>query len=184
MAGSRWRIESAFELAKQEVGLDEYEVRNARGRDRHMILALWALALLSVVRAAFLPLPDPQKSARDRAAWPGTDRAGNPAAVAEDTCRQILGNPGSLSYSIAELRNHYGTGHGRDGSFRGLQPRHARLAVGVATVYIDFFVGDTSTATTTQLNINTATLPKIRSFRLQTLKLCRYIFRHCPENIA
>ena len=56
IAGSRWRIESAFEMAKQEVGLDEYEVRNARGWDRHMILAL-----LSVVRAACLPPPDPQK---------------------------------------------------------------------------------------------------------------------------
>ncbi len=56
VAGSRWRIESAFETAKQEVGLDEYEVRNARGWDRHMILAL-----LSVVRAACLPPPDPQK---------------------------------------------------------------------------------------------------------------------------
>ena len=61
IAGSRGRIESAFELARQEVGLDEYEVRNARGWDRHMILALWALALLSVVRAASLPPPDSQK---------------------------------------------------------------------------------------------------------------------------
>jgi SRSO17 transposase len=43
------------------VGLDEYEVRNARGWDRHMILALWALALLSVVRTMSLPPPDPQK---------------------------------------------------------------------------------------------------------------------------
>ena len=56
VAGSRWRIESAFGMARQEVGLDEYEVRNARGWDRHMILAL-----LSVVRAACLPPPDPQK---------------------------------------------------------------------------------------------------------------------------
>ncbi len=31
IAGRRWRIESAFEMAKQEVGLDEYEVRNAWG---------------------------------------------------------------------------------------------------------------------------------------------------------
>ena len=69
IAGSRWRIESAFGMARQEVGLDEYEVRNARGWDCHMILALWALALLSVVRAASLPRPDPKKSARDRAAW-------------------------------------------------------------------------------------------------------------------
>ena len=67
VAGSRWRIESAFEMAKQEVGLDEYEVRNARGWDRHMILALWALALLGVVRAACLPPPDPQK----KSAGPG-----------------------------------------------------------------------------------------------------------------
>ncbi|MCY4519777.1 MAG: IS701 family transposase [Caldilineaceae bacterium] len=63
VAGSRWRIESAFELAKQEVGLDEYEVRNARGWDRHMILALF-----SVVRAASVPPPDPPKSAWDRTA--------------------------------------------------------------------------------------------------------------------
>ncbi len=61
IAGSRGRIELAFEMVKQEVGLDEYEVRNARGWDRHMILALWALALLSVVRAASLPPPAPQK---------------------------------------------------------------------------------------------------------------------------
>ena len=65
IAGSRWRIESAFEMAKQEVGLDKYEVRNARGWDRHVILALWALALLSVVRAACLPPPDPQKKSAD-----------------------------------------------------------------------------------------------------------------------
>ena len=70
VAGSRWRIESAFEMAKQEVGLDEYEVRNARDWDRHMILALWALALLSVVRAACLPPPDPQKK-RAGAGQPG-----------------------------------------------------------------------------------------------------------------
>ncbi len=45
VAGSRWRIESAFEMAKQEMGLDVYEVCNARSWDRHMILALWVLAL-------------------------------------------------------------------------------------------------------------------------------------------
>ena len=67
VAGSRWRIESAFEMAKQEAGLDEYEVRNARGWDRHMILALWTLALLSVVRAVSLPpSPPPQKADRGR----------------------------------------------------------------------------------------------------------------------
>jgi SRSO17 transposase len=28
VAGSRWQVEEAFGLAKQQVGLDEYEVRH------------------------------------------------------------------------------------------------------------------------------------------------------------
>ncbi|MCY4521698.1 MAG: IS701 family transposase, partial [Caldilineaceae bacterium] len=52
---TRWCIESDFKAAKQEVGLDEYEVRSATGWYRHMTLALWALALLAVLRAATLP---------------------------------------------------------------------------------------------------------------------------------
>ena len=31
VAGTRWQVEQAFELAKQEVGLDEYEVRHWTG---------------------------------------------------------------------------------------------------------------------------------------------------------
>ena len=45
-------------------------MRNARGWDRHMILALWALALLSVVRAASLPPPDPQKKGNYSPCYP------------------------------------------------------------------------------------------------------------------
>ena len=55
VAGTRWCIESAFEAAKQEAGLDEYEVRSATGWYRHITLALWALALLAVLRATTLP---------------------------------------------------------------------------------------------------------------------------------
>lgn len=32
----------------------------------------------------------------------------------------------------------YGTGHGKDGQHRGLQPKHARLAVAAAVALIDF----------------------------------------------
>ena len=52
VTGTRWSIESSFETAKGEVGLDEYEVRSAPGWYRHMTLALWAMALLAAVRAA------------------------------------------------------------------------------------------------------------------------------------
>jgi len=50
-AGSRWQVEEAFELAKQQVGLDEYEVRHWRGWYRHITLAMFALAFLTVVKA-------------------------------------------------------------------------------------------------------------------------------------
>jgi SRSO17 transposase len=44
--GARWTIEEVFELAKQRVGLDEYEVRSWTGWQRHTVLALLALAAL------------------------------------------------------------------------------------------------------------------------------------------
>ena len=62
VAGTRGCIESGFEAAKGEVGLDEYEVRRATGWHRHITLALWAMALLAVIRATTLPTqPPPQK---------------------------------------------------------------------------------------------------------------------------
>jgi SRSO17 transposase len=51
-AGSRWAIEESFESAKGEVGLDQYEVRSWAGWHRHITLALFAHAFLTVQRAA------------------------------------------------------------------------------------------------------------------------------------
>ena len=50
-AGQRWSIECCFESAKQETGLDDYEVRSWHGWYRHVTLSMSALALLSVIRA-------------------------------------------------------------------------------------------------------------------------------------
>jgi SRSO17 transposase len=65
VAGQRWRIEQSFELAKGEVGLDQYEVRRWDGWYRHMTLAMFALAYLAVLRArlqAHQPPPPPAES--------------------------------------------------------------------------------------------------------------------------
>jgi SRSO17 transposase len=51
VAGSRWAIEEYFEQAKQETGLDEYEVRSWTGWYRHITLSMFAQAFLSVLRA-------------------------------------------------------------------------------------------------------------------------------------
>ncbi len=54
VAGTRWSIESCFEAAKGEVGLDQYEVRTWTAWHRHITLAMFALAFLTVVRAAVI----------------------------------------------------------------------------------------------------------------------------------
>lgn len=51
VAGRRWMIEAAFEQAKGEVGLDEYEVRRHDAWARHVTLALLAHAALEAMRA-------------------------------------------------------------------------------------------------------------------------------------
>lgn len=51
IAGSRWAIEECFQSAKQECGLDDYQVRRYPGWHRHMTLALAAHACLTVLRA-------------------------------------------------------------------------------------------------------------------------------------
>ena len=59
-------------------------------------------------------------------------------AKGAETVRLVLRNLSSLTHYLAELRGLYGSGHGRDGRYRGLEPRHARLAVGAAVAFIDF----------------------------------------------
>lgn len=62
VAGTRWVIEQLFEAAKGEVGLDHYEVRSWTGWYRHITLAMWALALLTVVRAGTIAMEAFKKS--------------------------------------------------------------------------------------------------------------------------
>lgn len=50
-AGRRWAIECCFETAKQETGLDEYEVRSWHGWYRHITLSMLAMAFLAVLRS-------------------------------------------------------------------------------------------------------------------------------------
>lgn len=49
-AGSRWTIEECFEMAKGEVGLDQYQVRSWVGWYRHITFAMFALAFLTKLR--------------------------------------------------------------------------------------------------------------------------------------
>jgi len=60
------------------------------------------------------------------------------AAKGAETIRRLLSNLGNLVQGLAELRNLYGTGHGKAEKSKGLLPRHARLAVGAASTLVTF----------------------------------------------
>jgi SRSO17 transposase len=64
-AGARWSIEGAFESAKQEVGLADYEVRSWTGWHRHITWSLLAHAVLAAVRK-LADGPPPKSQPRSR----------------------------------------------------------------------------------------------------------------------
>ena len=51
VAGTRWAIEECFQTAKNEAGLDHYQVRTWRAWYAHITLAMLAAAWLAVTRA-------------------------------------------------------------------------------------------------------------------------------------
>jgi hypothetical protein len=60
------------------------------------------------------------------------------SAKGAEIIRRLLSNLGSIAQGLGELRNLYGTGHGKVGKSKGLSARHARLAVGIASTLVTF----------------------------------------------
>ncbi|WP_337026522.1 abortive infection family protein [Pantoea eucrina] len=60
------------------------------------------------------------------------------SAKAVESIRRLLSNLATITNGIAELRNSYGTGHGKSAKTKGLSPRHARLAIGAASTLAVF----------------------------------------------
>ena len=74
VAGTRWTVEESIQTAKGEVGLDHYEVRSFSGWYRHMTLAMWASAFLSVIR---------EESGAEMAPKKGRQNQNHPSSLAE-----------------------------------------------------------------------------------------------------
>jgi SRSO17 transposase len=51
VAGARWAIEESLQIAKDDLGLDQYEVRSWQGWHRHVTLVMLVQAYLTVLRA-------------------------------------------------------------------------------------------------------------------------------------
>ena len=55
-----------------------------------------------------------------------------------ETIKRLLSNLATISQGLAEIRNLYGTGHGKEGTAQSIKPRHAKLAVGAAATLVMF----------------------------------------------
>lgn len=60
------------------------------------------------------------------------------AAPSATEMKAILGNLRAIATNLAALRNPYGSGHGKSATYRGLEERHAKLAVGSSITLVSF----------------------------------------------
>lgn len=60
------------------------------------------------------------------------------SAKGSDVIRRLLSNLSTVGIGIAELRNLYGTGHGKHAGAVGLSSRHAKLATGAIIALVTF----------------------------------------------
>jgi hypothetical protein len=59
-------------------------------------------------------------------------------APAATEMKAILGNLRVIATNLAALRNPYGSGHGKSAAYKGLEERHAKLAVGSSITLVSF----------------------------------------------
>lgn len=52
--------------------------------------------------------------------------------------KKILGSFSTIVNNMAQLRNTYGSGHGKSANYKGLQERHAKLAIGSSVTLVNF----------------------------------------------
>ena len=88
MAGARWGVEDCFGEAKNEAGLDHYQVRKYRAWYRHVTLSMLAHAFLAVTARATRPAAHagPAPGQRERL-------AATPVKRGPDACGQIFAPP-------------------------------------------------------------------------------------------
>jgi len=75
VAGRRWAVEECFEVAKQEVGLADYEIRSWHGWYRHATLAMLALAFLAGMRVKLNAAAPEKGGSRSLDLWSTSARA-------------------------------------------------------------------------------------------------------------
>jgi SRSO17 transposase len=100
VAGRRWGIEECFQAAKNEVGLDHFQVRMYHAWYRHITLAMLAHAWLAVTATKSREQDPPERPPATRAV--GYQRDGGSLAIPEQA--EPAGT-GMIPFSLNEIRH-------------------------------------------------------------------------------
>jgi SRSO17 transposase len=111
VAGARWAVEESFQIAKDDLGLDQYEVRSWQGWHRHVTLVMLVQAYLTVLRAlAQGPRPTPKEAAGQKKSLRPVGRCGRTRVDAVERARSApvslvagVGPPGAAGRADPEL---------------------------------------------------------------------------------
>src|SRR3954470_18496294 len=95
VAGQRWAIEECFEVAKQEGGLADYEIRSWHGWYRHITLAMLALAFLAGLRVTLNAATPRKRGQRRLDLWSTSAQARS--AVSSAACKARPASRSSIS---------------------------------------------------------------------------------------
>ena len=138
-------VELPLEDLREPRAILEHFDRMAEAADRDPSLAISAAKALieATLKTVLVELGEPLD---DKAKMPALVRQANrvlgldagavaPTAKGVEIVQRILNNLAQVATGLAELRNLYGTDHGRAAPVVGLGPRHAHLAVGAASTY-------------------------------------------------
>jgi SRSO17 transposase len=117
VSGMRWPIESCFEEAKSELGLDHYELRSWRGWHHHMTLVLLAHHFL-VRQQQRLNQRGGASGAASPSASPGVSGGSRGRANSSPSGRGAECGPSSFAF--AGCASASGSGHSRDVGTRAL----------------------------------------------------------------
>lgn len=113
----------------------------AIGSTKELVEAVLKTILTNLEGEEFVKADDvPQLLKKVQKALKLTPDGIDSAARGAEIVRILLSNLGSVVIKLAELRNLYGTGHGTEKKRVGMQPRHAKLAVGAGITLCTFLL--------------------------------------------
>ena len=147
--------------AKMKLSMTPRNLRDAIGAAKEVTEATLRAVLElteSITVEGIWNLPQLAKAVRDSLRRRAAEVA--PSAGEYDGVDRLQAGLANIIQTLAEIRNEHGSGHGRPRLAKGLRPRHARLAIDAAELYVRFLVTTIDDLKLLPAQLNSTSRPK------------------------